>query len=32
MPENKKYDPILLNDKNKDRIIGKIIKVSYDLN
>lgn len=31
MPENKKYDPILLNEENKDRIIGKVIRVSYNL-
>lgn len=31
MPENKKYDPILLNEENPGRILGKVIKVSYDL-
>lgn len=31
MPENKKYDPILLNKENPGRILGKVIKVSYDL-
>ncbi|GAA3630054.1 hypothetical protein GCM10022297_06130 [Lactobacillus hamsteri] len=31
MPENIKYDPILLNAENPGRILGKVIKVSYDL-
>ncbi|WP_297952589.1 LexA family transcriptional regulator [uncultured Lactobacillus sp.] len=31
MPENKKYDPILLNEENPGRILGKVIKVSYSL-
>lgn len=31
MPENKKYDPILLNKENPGRILGKVIKVSYSL-
>lgn len=31
MPENQKYDPIILNKKNPGRILGKVIKVSYDL-
>lgn len=31
MPENKKYDPILLNEENPGHILGKVIKVSYDL-
>lgn len=29
--ENRKYDPILLNEENPGRILGKVIKVSYDL-
>lgn len=31
MPENQKYDPIILNKENPGRILGKVIKVSYDL-
>lgn len=31
MPENTKYDPIILNKENPGRILGKVIKVSYDL-
>lgn len=31
MPENKKYDPILLNEENPGRILGKVVKVSYNL-
>lgn len=31
MPENQKYDPIILNRENPGRILGKVIKVSYDL-
>ena len=31
MPENKKYDPILLNEENPGRILDKVIKVSYSL-
>lgn len=31
MPENKKYDPILLNKENPGRILGKVVKVSYNL-
>lgn len=31
LPENKKYDPILLNAENPGRILGKVIKVSYNL-
>lgn len=31
LPENKKYDPILLNEKNPGRILGKVIRVSFDM-
>lgn len=31
IPENKDYDPIILNKDNPGRILGKVIKVSYDL-
>lgn len=31
IPENNAYDPILLNEENPGRILGKVIKVSYDL-
>lgn len=31
IPENKKYDPILLNSENPGHILGKVIKVTYDL-
>ena len=31
MPENKNYDPILLNKENPGRILGKVIRVSYSL-
>lgn len=31
MPENLRYDPIILNKENPGRILGKVIKVSYDL-
>lgn len=31
IPENDKYDPILLNKNNPGHILGKVIKVTYDL-
>lgn len=31
MPENKEYDPIILNKDNPGRIVGKVIRVSYDI-
>lgn len=31
MPENKEYDPIILNEENPGRIIGKVVHVSYDI-
>lgn len=31
LPENKKYDPILLNKQNPGRILGKVIRVSFDM-
>ena len=31
LPENTQYDPILLNDKNPGRSIGKVIHVDYDV-
>lgn len=31
MPENKDYDPIILNKDNPGRIVGKVIRVSYDI-
>lgn len=31
LPENNHYDPIILNDKNPGRIIGKVIHVDYDV-
>lgn len=30
-PENRKYDPIILNESNPGRIIGKVIHVDYDV-
>lgn len=31
MPENRNYDPIILNDKNPGTIIGKVIHVDFDV-
>lgn len=31
MPENKEYDPIILNKENPGHIIGKVVHVSYDI-
>ena len=31
MPENKKYDPIVLDEEHPGKIIGKVIHVDYDI-
>ena len=31
MPENKKYDPIVLDEEHPGKIIGKVIHVDYDV-
>lgn len=31
MPENRNYDPIILNEKNPGKILGKVVHVEYDV-